>query len=180
MELAARLARYLDTPPRIAPSAFIAPGADIVGDVTIGEEASVWYGAVLRGDIQSIVIGPRSNIQDGTVIHLDNDFGTSVGAYVTCGHQAMLHACTIADEVLVGMAATILDGARIGPRCVIGANALVTKNSVIPEGSLVLGAPAKVVRTLGLEEQRSIKSWAEKYVAVSREYLRRGLGRAFR
>jgi carbonic anhydrase/acetyltransferase-like protein (isoleucine patch superfamily) len=169
-----RIARYLDAKPSIHPSAFIAPGAVIVGDVAIGEEASIWYGAILRADINQIRIGPRSNIQDGTVVHLADDYGVFLGQYVTCGHSAILHACTIDDEVLVGMGSTIIDGAEIGARSIIGANALVTQGTKIPPGSLVLGSPAKVRRTLDLKEQAAIRPLAEKYVLVSRAYLARG------
>lgn len=168
-----QMARYLDATPSIHPSAFIAPGAVIVGDVEIGEEASVWYGAVIRADLNEIRIGPRSNIQDGSVVHLADDYGVHVGQYVTCGHRAILHACSIDDEVLIGMGATVLDGAEIGARSVIGANALVTLGMKIPPGSLVLGSPAKVRRTLSLEEQSGVRVWAEKYVKVSRAFLAR-------
>jgi len=171
-----RMARYLDTKPNIHPTAFIAPGAVIVGDVAIGEEASVWYGAILRADINQIRIGPRSNIQDGTVVHLADNFGVYVGQYVTCGHAAILHACTIDDEVLIGMGATVLDGAEIGARSIIGANSLLTQGMKIPPGSLVFGSPAKVRRTMDLEEQAAVRHWAEKYVLVSRAFLARGLG----
>jgi carbonic anhydrase/acetyltransferase-like protein (isoleucine patch superfamily) len=172
-----QMARYLDAAPSIHPSAFIAPGAVIVGDVTMGEEASVWYGAVLRADINRIRIGPRSNIQDGSVVHLADELGVEVGQYVTCGHSAILHACSIDDEVLVGMGSTVLDGAEIGARSVIGANALVTQGMKIPPGSLVLGSPAKVRRALDLDEQASVRTWAEKYVKLSRAYLARQGGR---
>ena len=168
-----RLARYLDTPPTLHPTAFVAPGASVIGDVTLAEESSVWFQAVLRGDINRIVIGPRSNVQDGAVVHLADDYGAFVGELVTVGHKAVLHACTIADEVLVGMGAIILDGAEIGARTIIGAGALITGGTKIPPGSLVLGSPAKVVRSLSLEEQAGIKVWAEKYVALSRAYRER-------
>jgi len=168
-----QMARYLDATPSIHPTAFVAPGAVIVGDVAIGEEASVWYGAVLRADLNQIRIGPRSNIQDGAVVHLADELGVFVGEYVTCGHGAILHACTVEDEVLIGMGSTILDGAEIGARSVIGANALVTQGMKIPAGSLVLGAPAKVRRTLDAEEQAGVRAWAEKYVLLSRAYLTR-------
>jgi carbonic anhydrase/acetyltransferase-like protein (isoleucine patch superfamily) len=173
MTLPERLARYLDQQPNIHDSAFVAPGAQVIGDVTLAEESSVWFQAVLRGDINRIVIGPRSNVQDGAVVHLADDYGTFVGELVTVGHKAILHACTIADEVLVGMGAIVLDGAEIGARTIIGASALVTGGTKIPPGSLVLGSPAKVVRTLSLEEQAGIKIWAEKYVALSRAYRER-------
>jgi carbonic anhydrase/acetyltransferase-like protein (isoleucine patch superfamily) len=171
MELPARIERFLLKPPTVHPSAYVAPGAVVIGDVTLGEQSSVWFGAVLRGDINRIVIGPRSNVQDGSVVHLADDYGTFVGELVTIGHKAIIHACTIADEVLVGMNATILDGAEIGARSIIGAGALVTGGKKIPPGSLVLGSPAKVVRQLTLEEQQGIRQWADKYVEVSRAYL---------
>jgi carbonic anhydrase/acetyltransferase-like protein (isoleucine patch superfamily) len=168
-----QMERYLDAVPSIHPTAFIAPGAVIVGDVSIGEDASIWYGAVLRADLNQIRIGPRSNIQDGSVVHLADELGVFLGQYVTCGHAAILHACLIDDEVLIGMGSTILDGAEIGARCVIGANSLVTQGMKIPPGSLVFGSPAKVRRSLDLEEQASVRHWAEKYVKLSRAYLAR-------
>ena len=173
MTLSDRLTRYLDTPPTIHASVFVASGAVVIGDVTLAEESSVWFQAVLRGDINRIVIGPRSNVQDGAVVHLADDYGAFVGELVTVGHKAVLHACTISDEVLVGMGAIILDGAEIGARSIIGAGALVTGGTKIPAGSLVLGSPAKVVRTLSLDDQAGIKVWAEKYVALSRAFRER-------
>lgn len=165
--------RYFAREPDIHPSAFVAPGAVVIGDVILGENASVWFHATLRGDINAIRIGAGSNIQDGSVIHLADDFPTIVGEYVTCGHKAILHACTIGDEVLVGMGAILLDGVEVGARSIIGANALVTQHTKIPPGSLVLGSPAKVVKQLDLEDQRALKSWAEKYVQLSRIYKAR-------
>jgi carbonic anhydrase/acetyltransferase-like protein (isoleucine patch superfamily) len=157
--------------PTIPASAFVAASADIIGRVTLGEEASVWYQATLRGDINEITIGARSNIQDNVVVHLADDYGCHIGELVTIGHSAVIHACTIHDEVLVGMGAIILDGAVIGERSIIGAGALVTGGTIIPPGSLVIGTPAKVVRSLSEEEQAGVKTWAEKYVTVSRKYL---------
>lgn len=174
MTLPERLTRYLNTKPSIHASAFVAPGADVIGDVTLGEESSVWYQCVLRGDINRIVIGPRSNVQDGVIVHLADDYGTQVGELVTVGHKTILHACTIADEVLVGMGAIVLDGAEIGARSIIGAGALVTGGKKFPAGSLILGSPAKVVRTLSLDEQAGIQAWAKKYVEVSRAYMSQG------
>ena len=171
MNLDERLQRYLGSKPSIHPTAFTAAGSTIIGAVTLAEESSVWFNTVLRADINEIKIGPRSNIQDGSVIHLADDFGTYVGELVTVGHKAILHACTVADEVLVGMGAIILDGAEIGARSIIGAGALVTQHKKIPPGSLVLGSPAKVVRQLDLEEQQSLKSWAKKYVELSKRYI---------
>ena len=165
---------FAEFSPQIHASAFIAASADVIGRVTLHEQTSIWYQATLRGDINEIVIGPRSNIQDNAVIHLADDYGCYVGELVTVGHSAILHACTVKDEVLVGMGAIVLDGAVIGERSILGAGALVTGGTVIPPGSLVLGSPGKVVRTLTPDEQGKIKSWAEKYVRVSREYLARG------
>ena len=175
MNFSERISYYLGQNPHIHSSAFIAPGATVVGAVTIGQEASVWFGAVLRGDINSIVVGPRSNIQDGAVLHLADAYGTQIGELVTVGHRAIVHACTVDNEVLVGMGAIIMDGAQIGARSIIGAGALITGGTKIPPGSLVLGSPAKVVRTLSLDEQQSIKVWAERYVTVSRAYLERAV-----
>lgn len=159
--------------PTIHPSAFIAASADIIGRVTLGEETSVWYHSTLRGDINEIVIGAHSNVQDNVVIHLADNYGCYVGEWVTIGHSAILHACTVKDEVLIGMGAIVLDGAVIGERSIVGAGALVTGGTMIPPGSLVLGSPAKVVRTLSMDEQAKVKSWAEKYVRGSRLYLNR-------
>ncbi|MES2996456.1 MAG: gamma carbonic anhydrase family protein [Verrucomicrobiota bacterium] len=159
--------------PNIHHSAFIAASADVIGRVTIHENSSVWYHATLRGDINEIVIGPRSNVQDNAVIHLSDDHGCYVGELVTVGHSAILHACTVKDEVLIGMGAIVLDGSVIGERSIIGAGALVTGDTIIPPGSLVLGSPAKVVRILTPEEQAAIKTWAEKYIINSARYLDR-------
>jgi len=168
-----RMERFFSQQPSIHPSAFVAPSASLIGHVTLEEESSVWYQTVLRGDINRIHIGPRSNIQDGCVIHLEDNLPTLVGERVTVGHKAILHACTVGDEVLVGMGAIILDGAEIGARSIIGAGAIVTKGKKIPPGSLVLGAPGKVVRQLDLEEQAGLRYWADKYVLLSRRYLQR-------
>jgi carbonic anhydrase/acetyltransferase-like protein (isoleucine patch superfamily) len=167
---------FLQRRPQLGAGVFIAPSADVLGDVTLGEGSSVWYQAVLRGDINRILVGPRSNIQDGAVVHLADDFPAVIGELVTIGHKAVVHACTIHDEVLVGMGAIILDGAEIGARSIIGAGTLVTGGTKIPPGSLVVGSPGRVRRTLSLDEQSKVKTWAEKYVAVSRHYLALGLG----
>lgn len=165
--------RYENFTPSIHESAFIAASADVIGRVTIGEEASVWYNATLRGDINEITVGPRSNVQDNAVIHLADDYGCHIGELVTVGHSAILHACEVKNEVLIGMGAIVLDGSVIGERSIIGAGALVTGGTIIPPGSLVLGSPAKVVRTLSLDEQAKVRHWADKYVLGSRKYLAR-------
>ena len=156
--------------PTIHPTAWIAPNATVVGDVTLEEEASVWFGAVLRGDINRIVVGPRSNIQDNAVVHLDTAFATTLGELVTVGHSAIVHACTIDNEVLIGMGAIVLDGAEIGARSIIGANSLVTLGMKIPAGSLVLGSPAKVVKQLTHDQQTEIARWARSYVETSKRF----------
>jgi len=168
-----RLATYLDQRPQIDQSAYVATGAVVLGAVTLAEKSSVWHNSVLRGDINSIEIGEGSNIQDGTIVHLADDFGVRIGRYVTIGHAAMIHACEIGDECLIGMQATILDGASVGAQSIVGAGALVTKGTQIPEGSLVLGSPAKVVRALSDKERASLKGMADKYVIVSREHKKR-------
>lgn len=165
-----RLALHLARPPQLAEAAFVAADATIVGDVRLGRDASVFYGCVLRGDINAIVVGPGSNVQDGSILHLADEFGVEIGAHCTIGHGAMIHACTIGDECLIGMRATILDGAVIGAGSIVGACALVTKGTIVPPGSMVLGAPAKVVRPLKPEERAGLKHWAEKYVHVARAH----------
>lgn len=168
---------YRDAWPVIAQSAFVAQSADLIGNVQIGENASIWYNTTLRGDINRIVIGDSSNIQDNSCIHLADDLGCFVGKHVTVGHGVILHACTVEDEVLIGMGAIILDGAVIGRGSIVGANTLVTKGTVIPPHSLVLGSPGKVVKTLGPETEEANRKWAEKYVRVSRDYLGRNMER---
>lgn len=171
MNFPERIHHFLGSQPNIHPTAWVAPGATVVGAATLGEEVSVWFYATIRADINAITIGPRSNIQDGAVIHVADAYGAHIGELVTVGHQAIVHACTVDNEVLVGMGAIIMDGAEIGARSIIGAGALITGGTKIPPGSLVLGSPAKVVRSLLPEEQSGIKVWAERYVTLSRVYL---------
>ena len=165
-----------DSRPSVAAEVFIAQGAIVLGAVELREQSSVWYGSVLRGDINRIIVGVQSNVQDGSVLHVSDDCACVLGERVTVGHRAVVHACTVGDEVLVGMGAVILDGAHIGARSIVAAGALVTKNTVIPEGSLVVGSPARVVRSLSAEEQKANAKLALKYVEVSRRYLAMGLG----
>jgi carbonic anhydrase/acetyltransferase-like protein (isoleucine patch superfamily) len=150
--------------PTIGPGVYIARTAVVLGDVTMGEQSSIWFNAVARGDINRIVIGHHSNVQDNAVLHLADDYACLIGNYVTVGHSAIVHACTIGDECLIGMGAVILDGAVVGEQCLIGAKALVTQRMKIPAGSLVMGAPARVVRPLTAEERSGLKGWAQKYV----------------
>ena len=177
------LDRQLDTflrkKPKIGKNVYIAKNATVIGDVTLGAHASVWYGAVLRGDINRIVVGHHTNIQDNAVLHLADNFPCLLGNWVTVGHSAIVHACKVGDEVLVGMGAVILDGAIIGKQSLIGAKALVTQGTKIPPGSLVLGAPAKVVRKLTGEERAGLKWWAEKYVDNGAYCLKHDISASF-
>jgi carbonic anhydrase/acetyltransferase-like protein (isoleucine patch superfamily) len=173
MTVEERLAKHLSKSPDVARANWVAANATVVGDVTLGPKSSVFYGAVLRGDIARIVVGEGTNIQDNAVVHLADDLDAIIGAWCTIGHSAIVHACTIEDECLIGMGATVLDGARIGRRSIVGAGALVTQRTVVPPGSMVLGAPAKVVRALSDAEQAALRGWAEKYVEVSKAHALR-------
>ena len=170
-----QLDRFLRKSPAVGKGVYIASTGVVLGDVTLGDQSSVWYNAVLRGDINRIVIGTGTNIQDNAVVHLADDFGCLVGEFVTVGHSAILHACTVGDECLIGMGATVLDGAVVGNQSIIGANALVTQGMEIPEGSMVLGSPARVVRGLSSEERRGLKPWADKYVENAKYCLEHGI-----
>jgi gamma-carbonic anhydrase len=166
-----QLDTFLLKQPALGKKVYIAQSAVVLGDVTIGDYSSVWCNTVLRGDINRISVGHHTNIQDNSVLHLADDFPCIVGNYVTIGHAAIVHACTVGDQVLVGMGAVILDGAVIGEETLIGAKALVTPGTKIPPGSLVLGSPAKVVRQLSPAERADLRKLAEKYVSVSAYYL---------
>ncbi|WP_439633449.1 gamma carbonic anhydrase family protein [Glycocaulis sp.] len=156
--------------PKIGEGVWIAPGATVLGRVTLGRNVSVWFGAVLRGDVEDIVIGDDTNIQDGTVIHADPGKPTILGKGITVGHQAMLHGCQIGDYSLVGIGATILNGAKIGKNCLIGAHALVTEGKEIPDNSMVLGSPGKVVKTLEGGMSDIFKASADHYVANAKRF----------
>jgi carbonic anhydrase/acetyltransferase-like protein (isoleucine patch superfamily) len=162
--------RYLERVPSIDRSAFVAAGASVVGDVRVGAQASIWFGCVLRGDLASIEIGVRSNVQDGTVIHVGDQDPTRIGDDVVVGHRAVLHGCTIGDRCLIGMQATILDGAKIGHGSIVGSCALVTAASEIPPNSLVLGVPAKVVRQLDPGQEAFTEQLAAKYCRLAHNY----------
>jgi gamma-carbonic anhydrase len=168
--LAQRLRKHLARKPRISAAAFVAPNATLVGDVVLGARSSVFYGAVLRGDINSIRVGEATNIQDNAVVHLADDFGVTIGSWCTIGHGAIVHACRIGDECLVGMGATVLDGSVIGARSIVGANALVPQGFRCPAGSLVYGSPARIIRPLSRLEQHGLKKWALKYIGVARAH----------
>ncbi len=158
--------------PTISPKAFIAPGAAVIGDVEIGAETGVWFGCVIRGDVNIIRIGERTNIQDGTVIHVTRHTGpTIIGSGITIGHSALLHACTLEDDCFIGMRATIMDGAVVESGAMVAAGALVTPGKRIPKGQLWAGNPARYFRDLTKEEQAFIPVSAENYVKHAREYL---------
>jgi len=163
--------------PALADGVFVAPDATVLGQVTLGAGASVWYGCVLRGDVGRITVGPRTNIQDLSVIHVTTDeWDTHVGADVTVGHRVILHGCTVGDRVLVGMGAIVLDGVEIGDECLVGAGSLVTPGTRVPAGSLVLGAPGKVVRPLSAHERKAFIEQAQHYVELAERHRRLGRG----
>ena len=157
--------------PRIADDAFVAPNATIIGDVELQAESSIWFGAVLRGDIERIIIGPGSNIQDGTICHTDPSNPCIVGKYVTVGHMAMLHGCNIGDHSLVGIGATLMNGSAVGKDCIVGAHALLTEGKNFPDGVVIMGAPAKIVRELDATDRAKLRANAERYVQRAQRYL---------
>lgn len=165
------LHKHKGVEPRIGKEVFIAPSADIIGDVIIGDSASIWYNTVLRGDIERIEVGVGTNIQDGTVVHVDWDVPTRIGDSVTVGHQAVIHACEIGDACLIGMGAVVLSEAKVGEGSIIGAGAVVVEGAGIPPHSLVLGVPGKVVKTLDDEDVEGLYEWAERYCDIARDYL---------
>jgi carbonic anhydrase/acetyltransferase-like protein (isoleucine patch superfamily) len=156
--------------PDVADTAFVADSAEVIGRVTLGEGASVWFNAVLRGDSDTLTIGAGSNIQDGSVLHADTGFPLVLGENVTVGHKVMLHGCTVGDESLIGIGAVVLNGARIGRNCIVGAGALVTEGKEFPDGSLIVGVPAKVVRQLSEAQIAGLKASADHYVHNGRRY----------
>ncbi len=170
--------KFKNTTPNIGTNTWVAPSADVVGDVKCGEDCSIWFGCVVRGDVHYITIGDRTNIQDLSMIHVthykksDKSDGnpTIIGNDVTVGHRVMLHGCTIEDACLIGMSATILDGAVIGKESIVGAGALVTKNKVFPPRSLIMGTPAKLVRELTDEEVKELYASASRYVEFKKDY----------
>ena len=156
--------------PTIHPEAFIAENATVIGDTALEKDVSVWFGAVLRGDETSIKVGEGSNIQDNATLHGNPTHPVRIGHHVTVGHNAVVHGCTVGDETLIGMGAVILNGAVIGEHCVIGAGALVKENAVIPAGSLVVGIPAKVIRTLTEKDFAAIRQNAADYLELAQDY----------
>ena len=173
------LLRYKEWFPKFGPNTWIAPNATIVGNVETGEECSIWFGCVVRGDVHKIRIGDRTNIQDLTMIHvthykkpdMSDGYPTVIGSDVTVGHRVMLHGCTIEDACLIGMNSTILDGAVIGRESIVGAGTLVTGGKIFPPRSLIIGSPAKVVRELTGEEVAELYASAKRYVAFKNDYI---------
>lgn len=164
------------TTPRVAESAWVADSAEVMGNVVLGEDASIWFGAVLRGDNETLSIGAGSNVQDGSVLHSDLGQPLTIGERVTVGHKVVLHGCTVGDESLIGIGAVVLNGARIGRHCLVGAGALVTEGKEFPDGSMILGSPAKAVRQLTPEQIEGLRKSAQTYVANARRF-RAGLHR---
>ena len=156
--------------PEVDPSAWIADSAQVMGRVTLGADASVWFGTIIRGDTESITIGRGSNIQDGSVMHADIGMPIVLGENVTVGHKVMLHGCTIGDETLIGIGAIVLNGAKIGRNCLVGAGALVTEGKEFPDGSMILGSPAKAVRPLTPEQMEGLRQSARHYVENARRF----------
>ncbi|MCE9661447.1 MAG: gamma carbonic anhydrase family protein [Burkholderiales bacterium] len=162
--------RLDDRVPRLQPGAWVADSATVIGDVELGEDASVWFGAILRGDSALISIGRRTNVQDGSVIHADEGVPTTLGDDVSIGHLVMLHGCTIGDGSLIGIGAVVLNHARIGKGCLVGARSLVTEGKTFPDGSMIMGSPAVVVRTLSAEQIAGLGRIAEHYVSNARRF----------
>lgn len=160
--------------PKISEKAFVAKNATVIGDVTVEEDANIWFGAAIRGDMDSIYIGKGSNVQDNAVVHVDKGFPVRIGENVTIGHGAIVHGCTVGDNVLVGMGAIILNGAKIGDNCIIGAGATVTQNKEIPANSLLVGCPAKVIREVDGQGAESTRQNALRYIEEGKEYKKLG------
>lgn len=160
----------LHRPELVHPTAFIAPTATVVGQVTVGEEASVWFGVVIRGDTEAVVIGPQSNVQDGCILHADPGEPCRLGARVSLGHGAIVHAAIVEDEALIGIRATVLNGARVGRGSLVAAGALVPPGLIIPPDSVVMGVPGKVVRAVNADDRARIQHTADHYVVYARRY----------
>ncbi|MBP9148062.1 MAG: gamma carbonic anhydrase family protein [Rhodoferax sp.] len=156
--------------PQIAESAWVADSAEVIGQVELGEDVGIWFGVVVRGDTAPIIIGARTNIQDLSVLHADVGQPLTIGTGVTVGHKAMLHGCTIGDDSLIGIGAVVLNGARIGKGCLVGAGALVTEGKEFPDGSMIIGSPARMVRQLTPEQLQGLRESAEHYVSNARMF----------
>ena len=159
-----------DFQPAVAATAWVADSAQVIGNVTLGDHTSVWFGVVIRGDTSTISVGKGSNVQDNSVLHADHGMPLVIGEGVTVGHQVMLHGCTVGNNCLIGIGAIVLNGAKIGNNCLVGAGALVTEGKEFSDGSMIIGSPAKAVRILSLEQIQGLKMSAESYIANARRY----------
>lgn len=175
MTLDERLSFFLGQTPTIGAGSYVAESAELIGAITLAERVNILPKVVIRADINSVTIGAGSNLQDGVIVHLSDDFPVEVGENCTIGHSAILHACKIENACLIGMRATIMDGAVIGEESIVGAHTLVTRGMKIPAGSLVLGTPARVVRKLTLEERKKISYWAAKYERMAAHLKDKGI-----
>lgn len=161
-----------DLTPDVHATAYVADSAQVIGDVKLGADSSVWFGAVIRGDTDTITVGEGSNIQDASVLHADHGMPLTIGRHVTVGHQVMLHGCTIGDGSLIGIGAVVLNGAKIGKNCLVGAGSLVTEGKEFPDGSMILGSPAKVIRQLTPEQIEGLQGSAQRYIENGRRFKR--------
>ncbi len=162
--------RFEDSTPSLPEEYFVADSAAVIGNITLQNQSSIWFGVVLRGDIEPIIVGERSNIQDNSVAHTSHGKPVVIGNHTTIGHKVMLHACTVGNNCLIGMGATLLDGCEIGDNCLVGAGALVKQNQKIPAGSLAVGSPARVIRKLTEEEISDVRKYSDRYVALLNRY----------
>ena len=167
--------RFEDREPSLPEEYYVADSASVIGDVVLGNQSSIWFGTVLRGDIEPIIIGERSNIQDNSVAHTSRSQPVVLGDDVTVGHKVTLHGCRVGNNCLIGMGAILLDGCEIGDNCIIGAGSLVGQNRKIPAGSLAVGTPARVIRTLSEDEVSGIRKYAERYIVKLNQYRNGGL-----
>lgn len=161
---------YKGTFPTLGEGVYVAPGARVIGNVTLGKDASVWFNAVVRGDASTVTVGEGTNIQDLTLVHCDAGFPAAIGRNVTVGHSCVIHGCTIGDDCLIGMGTTILNGAKLGDNCLVGAGSLITEGKEFPAGSVIMGRPAKVVREVGENELEKIRHGAKHYQDNARQY----------
>lgn len=161
---------YLDHRPKIHPNVYVAPGADVIGKVELAEDSSIWFGSVLRGDVNQIKIGKGTNIQDGSILHVDDDHACIIGDYVHVGHHVNLHACKVDTGAMIGIGAIVLSGVHVGKESIIGAGSVVLEGTKIPPRSLVVGTPGKVVRKVTDKDLKYVRSWVKKYMRLAQEY----------
>jgi carbonic anhydrase/acetyltransferase-like protein (isoleucine patch superfamily) len=166
---------YKEFVPKIDPSVFIAPGADVIGRVHLAKDASIWFGSVLRGDVNEIHIGEGTNIQDGSILHVDDDHACLIGGRVHVGHHVNLHACRVEDGAMIGIGAIVLSGVQVGAESIIGSGSVVLEGTIIPPRSLAVGIPARVVRSVTDEDLGYVRRWVEKYILLAQDYKQRRL-----